>query len=190
MSVVKEFKEFAMKGSVVDLAVGIIIGGAFGKIVSSLVGDVIMPPLGMVIGGVDFRDLAVTLKAPLLGPRVLLRYGAFLQTISTFAIIGLRGIPSHQGDQRTEAKERFGAGGSAEPSAEELLLTEIRDLLRKQGRGVSANTGILRAPRGARGHISGTMMPALALSMVLSMIVRARRASGGNLLRGRGVRTD
>ncbi len=88
MSVVKEFREFAMKGNVVDLAVGIIIGGAFGKIVSSLVGDVIMPPLGLLIGGVDFRDLAVTLKSAVAGsPRYMLRYGAFIQSLFDFAIV-------------------------------------------------------------------------------------------------------
>ena len=137
MSVVKEFKEFAMKGSVVDLAVGIIIGGAFGQIVSSLVGDVIMPPLGMVIGGVDFRDLAVTLKAPLLGSAaVLLRYGAFLQTVFDFAIIAfaifllIKGINALK-----RRKDETPAAPPPKPSMEEFMLTEIRDLLRKQAGG-------------------------------------------------------
>jgi large conductance mechanosensitive channel len=137
MSVVKEFKEFAMKGSVVDLAVGIIIGGAFGKIVSSLVGDVIMPPLGMVIGGVDFRDLAVTLKAPLIGSTaVLLRYGAFLQTIFDFAIIAFAVFLLIKGINALKRRKDSAPAVPPMPTAEELLLTEIRDLLRKQAGGV------------------------------------------------------
>jgi large conductance mechanosensitive channel len=136
MSVVKEFKEFAMKGSVVDLAVGIIIGGAFGKIVSSLVGDVIMPPLGMLIGGVDFRDLAVTLKAPLAGSTaVLLRYGAFLQSVFDFAIIAFAIFLLIKGINALKRRKDETPAAPPKPSAEETLLTEIRDLLRKQAGG-------------------------------------------------------
>ncbi|KEZ72356.1 large-conductance mechanosensitive channel, partial [Pseudomonas syringae pv. syringae FF5] len=88
MSVLKEFKAFAVKGNVVDMAVGIIIGAAFGKIVSSFVGDVIMPPLGLLIGGVDFSDLAVTLRpAQGTAPAVLLAYGKFIQTVLDFIIV-------------------------------------------------------------------------------------------------------
>ena len=87
MSIVGEFKEFAMKGNVVDLAVGVIVGAAFGKIVSSLVGDVIMPPLGMLIGGVNFSDLALNLGNDPKGAPVLLKYGAFLQAVFDFLII-------------------------------------------------------------------------------------------------------
>ena len=87
MSIASEFKEFAMKGNVVDLAVGVIIGAAFGKIVSSLVGDVIMPPLGRVIGGVNFSDLALALGKDPTGKDVLVKYGAFIQTIFDFTII-------------------------------------------------------------------------------------------------------
>ncbi len=88
MSMIKEFKEFAMKGNVVDLAVGVIIGGAFGKIVSSLVSDVLMPPIGMMLGGLDFSNLAITLKAAAGdAPAVMLKYGVFVNTIIDFIIV-------------------------------------------------------------------------------------------------------
>lgn len=88
MSIAQEFKEFASKGNVVDMAVGIIIGGAFGKIVSSLVNDVLMPPLGLLIGGMNFSDLAVTLKqATATAPAVLLKYGLFIQSLIDFLIV-------------------------------------------------------------------------------------------------------
>ena len=94
MSMIQEFKEFAVKGNVIDMAVGIIIGGAFGKIVTSVVNDVIMPPIGVLLGGVDFRDLAITLKKGVAAvgdqpeiPAVLLRYGAFFQTVIDFLIV-------------------------------------------------------------------------------------------------------
>jgi len=96
MGMLQEFKEFAVKGNVIDMAVGIIIGGAFGKIVTSVVNDVIMPPIGVLLGGVDFRDLAITLKKGVAAvgdqpevPAVLLRYGAFLQTVIDFLIVAL-----------------------------------------------------------------------------------------------------
>lgn len=88
MSILKEFKEFAVKGDAVDMAVGIVIGAAFGKIVNSLVNDVIMPPIGMLIGGVDFKNLAVTLKeATLTQPAVTLKYGQFLNNVIDFVIV-------------------------------------------------------------------------------------------------------
>ena len=88
MSIVKEFKEFALRGNMVDLAVGIVIGGAFGGVVKSLVDDVMMPPLGILIGGVDFKDLAVTLRAATAeAPAVMLRYGAFINTLINFTIM-------------------------------------------------------------------------------------------------------
>ena len=88
MGLIQEFKTFAVRGNVVDMAVGIIIGAAFGKIVSSLVEDVIMPPLGVIIGGVDFTDLAITVKAASSGvPAVMLKYGKFIQTVFDFSII-------------------------------------------------------------------------------------------------------
>ena len=96
MSVMQEFREFAVKGNVIDMAVGIIIGGAFGKIVTSIVNDVIMPPIGLLLGGVDFKDLAITLKAGVPAtetaaeiPAVMLRYGAFIQTVIDFLIVAI-----------------------------------------------------------------------------------------------------
>ena len=136
MSVVKEFKEFATKGNVVDLAVGIIIGGAFGKIVSSLVGDVIMPPLGLLIGGVDFRDLSATLKSPLgASPAVMLRYGSFIQTVFDFAIIAFAVFLLIKAINALKRKRDAAPAAPAKPPAEEVLLTEIRDLLKKQAGG-------------------------------------------------------
>lgn len=88
MSIVKEFRDFAVKGSAIDMAIGIIIGAAFGKIVSSLVGDVIMPPLGLLIGGVDFKNLKLTLKAATVdAPAVTLNYGQFINTLADFLIV-------------------------------------------------------------------------------------------------------
>jgi large conductance mechanosensitive channel len=132
MSMIKEFKEFATKGNVVDLAVGIIIGGAFGKIITSLVGDVIMPPLGLLIGGVDFHDLSATLKSAVDGsPAVLLRYGAFIQAAFDFAIIALAMFLLIKGMNAMKRKKEVAPVAPPKPSAEELLLTEIRDLLKK-----------------------------------------------------------
>lgn len=130
MSFLQEFKAFALKGNVVDMAVGIIIGGAFGKIVSSFVGDVIMPPLGILIGGVDFSDLAVTLKAAEgTSPAVVLSYGKFIQTVVDFLIIALAIFVAIKAMSRLyKANEK-----PAEPSKQEELLGEIRDLLKQQG---------------------------------------------------------
>jgi large conductance mechanosensitive channel len=131
MSMLQEFKEFAIKGNVMDMAVGIIIGAAFGKIVSSFVADVIMPPLGLAIGGVNFTDLAVTLKeASGNAPAVTLNYGNFIQTIVDFTIIAFAIFLVIKLINRLK---RAKAAAPAEPSKEELLLTEIRDLL-KQGK--------------------------------------------------------
>jgi large conductance mechanosensitive channel len=133
MSMMKEFKEFAMKGNVVDLAVGIIIGGAFGKIVSSLVGDVLMPPLGILIGGVNFTSLAVTLKeAGPAGGEVLLRYGAFVQTLFDFAIIALAVFLVVKGVIAMQRKKAEAPAAPAAPPKQEVLLTEIRDILKSQ----------------------------------------------------------
>lgn len=129
MSVIKEFRDFAVKGNVVDMAVGVIIGAAFGKIVSSLVGDVVMPPLGVIIGGVDFSELAVTLRAPIEGREaVMLRYGKFIQTIIDFAIIAFSIFLAVKLVNRMKRKEV--AAPTAPPTKQEQLLTEIRDLLR------------------------------------------------------------
>ena len=133
MSMIEEFKQFAVKGNVVDMAVGVIIGAAFGKIVSSFVTDVIMPPIGVLIGGVDFSRLAITLKeATLTSPAVVISYGKFIQTVVDFTIIAavifmvIKGINSIK--KREEADE---AAAPPAPPAQEVLLAEIRDLLKK-----------------------------------------------------------
>jgi len=127
MSMLQEFKQFAIKGNVVDMAVGVIIGAAFGKIVTSLVTDVVMPPIGVLIGGVDFSKLAISLPG---GPggAVLISYGKFVQTVVDFAIVAaviflvVKGINS----LKKKAEE-----APAAPPAQEVLLREIRDLLKK-----------------------------------------------------------
>src|SRR5690606_714926 len=125
----KEFKAFAMRGNVVDLAVGIIIGAAFGKIVTSLVNDVIMPPIGLAVGGVDFTELAVTLKEAVGDtPAVTINYGNFIQTIVDFVIVAFAIFLLVKGMNSLKKKEE--AKPSA-PPADIVLLTEIRDLLKK-----------------------------------------------------------
>jgi large conductance mechanosensitive channel len=123
-----EFKEFAMKGNVVDLAVGVIIGAAFGKIVSSLVGDVFMPTLGKLIGGFNFSDLAVALGQDPAGKDVLVKYGALLQTIFDFVIIALVLFIAIKGINRLK---KPAPAVAAPPPKTEVLLEEIRDLLAK-----------------------------------------------------------
>jgi large conductance mechanosensitive channel len=131
MSVLKEFKEFAVKGNAMDMAVGIIIGAAFGKIVSSLVADVIMPPIGIIVGGVDFTDLAITLKAASAGaPAVVLSYGKFIQTVVDFTIIAFAIFLLVKGMNTMRKPEPESA---PEVPNQEKLLAEIRDLLRKKG---------------------------------------------------------
>ena len=130
MSIGSEFKEFAMKGNVVDLAVGVIIGAAFGKIVSSLVGDVIMPPLGLLIGGVNFSDMAVVLGTDPKGAPVLLKYGAFLQTIFDFVIIAFVIFVAIKGINRL--KKPPAPAADAPPPRQEVLLEQIRDALTKR----------------------------------------------------------
>jgi len=132
MSLASEFKEFAMKGSVLDLAVGVVIGASFGKIVSSLVGDVIMPPLGLVIGRVNFADLAVDIGTNPAGKPVLLKYGAFLQTMFEFMLIALVLFMVIKGINRLK-RPRPDAALAAPPAPvrTEILLEEIRDLLAK-----------------------------------------------------------
>ncbi len=133
MSIIKEFKAFAIKGNVVDLAVGVIIGTAFGKIVSSLVGDVVMPPIGYLIGGVNFSDLAFTLPALLEGQTpVLVAYGKFLQTLIDFTIIAFVIFMVIKVINRLKKKEEEAPAAPPAPSNEELLLREIRDLLKQQ----------------------------------------------------------
>ena len=133
MSLVSEFKEFAMRGNVVDLAVGIVIGGAFGKIVSSFVGDVLMPPIGLALGGVDFSNLAVTLKeAAGAAPAVLWSYGKFLQSVVDFLIIAFAIFMLVKGMNALRKKEEAKPEAPKPPPAEEVLLTEIRDLLKQR----------------------------------------------------------
>lgn len=141
MSIIKEFKTFAVKGNVVDMAVGIIIGAAFGKIVSSFVGDVITPALGILIGGVDFTDLVITLKAAQGDlPAVVVAYGKFIQTIIDFIIIAFAIFIGIKGINRLKREEEAAAAEPAEPTAppapsnEEVLLSEIRDLLKQQNK--------------------------------------------------------
>ena len=130
MSIAGEFKEFAMKGNVVDLAVGVIIGAAFGKIVSSLVGDIIMPPLGVLIGGINFSDLAVTVGTDPKGAPVLLKYGAFLQTLFDFLIIAFVIFIAVKGINKL--KKPPPPAADAPPPRQEVLLEEIRDALLKR----------------------------------------------------------
>lgn len=133
MSIVKEFREFAVRGNVVDMAVGIIIGAAFGKIVTSLVEDVIMPPIGLAIGGVDFSDLAFTLKAATeTDPAVLIRYGQFIQISFNFIIVAFAVFMLVKGINFLRRKEAEAPSAPAAPTKEEVLLTEIRDLLKVQ----------------------------------------------------------
>lgn len=135
MSLLSEFKAFAVKGNMIDMAVGIIIGAAFGKIVSSLVGDVIMPPLGVLIGGVDFTDLAITLKAAEGDlPAVVLAYGKFIQSIIDFVIIAFAIFMGIKVINRLKREEEAAPAAQPAPTKDQELLTEIRDLLKAQQR--------------------------------------------------------
>lgn len=135
MSVLKEFREFAVKGNVVDMAVGIIIGAAFGKIVSSLVSDVVTPPLGYLIGGVDFTKLQYTMPAIVEGhDAVTIRYGAFLQTVFDFAIVAFAIFMLVKLINRMRRHHEAAPPPPAAPPKQEVLLEEIRDLLKKQQR--------------------------------------------------------
>ncbi len=130
MGMLKEFKEFAVKGNVVDMAVGIIIGAAFGKIVSSFVADVIMPPIGLLLGGVDFTNLAITLKAAAGDtPAVVLGYGKFIQSVVDFTIVAFAIFLVVKAMNSLKKKEEE---APAEPPKQEVLLTEIRDLLKQK----------------------------------------------------------
>ena len=130
MSLASEFKEFAMKGSVVDLAVGVVIGGAFGKIVASLVGDVIMPALSPILGSVNFTDLAAQIATNDAGKPVLLKYGAFLQTMFEFVVIALSIFFVIKGINRLKRPAPIPPAPG--PTRTESLLQEIRDLLAKR----------------------------------------------------------
>ena len=133
MGMIKEFKEFAVKGNVVDMAVGIIIGAAFGKIVSSFVADVIMPPIGVLLGGVDFSGLSLTIKQAVGDvPAVVISYGKFINTVIDFAIIAFAIFIAIKAINSLKKKEEEKPEAPPEPSKEELLLTEIRDILKAQ----------------------------------------------------------
>ncbi|MBA4300856.1 large conductance mechanosensitive channel [Algoriphagus alkaliphilus] len=141
MGILKEFKEFAVKGNVIDLAVAVIIGGAFGKIVSSLVNDIVMPPIGLLIGGVDFKDLNIILKdattdaAGEAVAAVTLNYGMFIQNVIDFAIIAFVIFLAIKGINNLSKKKEEAPAPPPQPpapTASEKLLEEIRDLLKKQ----------------------------------------------------------
>jgi large conductance mechanosensitive channel len=134
MSIVKEFREFAVKGNVIDLAVGVVIGAAFGKIVTSLVADIIMPPVGVLVGGVNFTNLKLVLKGAVDGkPPVTLNYGTFLQSLFDFVIIALAIFALVKVVNRLKrASEAPPPAASAAPPREIELLTEIRDALVKR----------------------------------------------------------
>lgn len=144
MGLLKEFKEFAMRGNVVDLAVGVIIGGAFGKIVSSMVNDILMPPIGMLLQGVDFKELKITLRDGT--PAVLengvetvkavdpvtLNYGMFIQNTIDFIIVAFCIFMLIKGINRLSKKKEEAPAAPPEPTAQEKLLAEILDELKKQ----------------------------------------------------------
>jgi len=133
MGLVKEFKEFAVKGNVADMAVGIIIGAAFGKIVSSFVADVITPPLGFIIGGVDFTDLKLKLAdATATTPAVTLNYGSFIQTIFDFTIVAFALFMVIKAVNRLRHSASAEPAAPAAPTRQEVLLGEIRDLLKQR----------------------------------------------------------
>lgn len=133
MSIMQEFKAFAVRGNVIDMAVGVIVGAAFGKIVSSFVADIVMPPIGLMLGGVNFADLAITLKeAADKSPAVVIAYGKFLQTVVDFAIVAFVIFMMVKLVNSLKKAEAVPAAPPAEPAPtpEQILLTEIRDLLK------------------------------------------------------------
>ena len=141
MSFIKEFKSFALKGNVMDMAVGVIIGGAFGKIVTSVVNDVLMPPIGMLLGGTDFSQLSVTLNQKAIEAAaaagetiepVMWKYGAFIQTCVDFRILAFCVFLLVKGINALTKKKEEAPAPAPEPSKEEVLLTEIRDLLKEK----------------------------------------------------------
>lgn len=139
MGFIKDFKEFAMKGNVIDMAVGVIIGGAFGKIVTSLVNDIIMPVVGLATGGINFTELSTTLHEAELNPAgeivkeaVTLNYGMFIQNIVDFLIIALSIFVALKVVMKFKKKEEEAPAPAPEPTKEEVLLTEIRDLLKNK----------------------------------------------------------
>jgi large conductance mechanosensitive channel len=133
MGMAKEFKEFAMKGNMLDMAIGIVIGAAFGKIVSSVVADVLMPPLGLLLGGVNFTALKVTLKEAVGDTAAItLNYGAFLQTVLDFVIVAFAIFLMIRGINSMRKKQEEAPAAPAPPPNQEILLAEIRDLLKNR----------------------------------------------------------
>ncbi len=145
MSILKEFKEFAVQGNAVEMAVGIIIGAAFGKIISSLVGDIMMPLLGVALGGINFSDLSFTLKEavaaiPGIGntpavaatPAIVIAYGKFIQAIIDFIVVAFTIFMAIRGLNSLKRKQVETPAAPAAPPAQEVLLTEIRDLLKER----------------------------------------------------------
>jgi len=133
MSIVKEFRDFAVKGNMVDMAVGIIIGAAFGKLITSLVGDIIMPPLGQLIGGVNFSDLKLTIGSPIPGREpATLNYGNFIQTAFDFLIVAMVIFMVVKAINKMKRKEAAAPAAPAAPTKDQMLLTEIRDLLKSR----------------------------------------------------------
>jgi len=133
MGMMNEFKEFAVKGNVIDMAVGIIIGAAFGKIVSSFVGDVLMPPIGVLLGGVDFSNLAYTVQEAIgEAPAVVISYGKFVQSMIDFTIIAFAIFLAIKGINSLKKKAEAKPAELPKISNEEVLLTEIRDLLKER----------------------------------------------------------
>lgn len=131
MKIISEFKAFAMKGNAIDMAVGIIIGAAFGKIVSSLVADVLMPPIGVLLGGVDFTTFAIIIKeATESAPAVMISYGRFIQSVIDFVIIAFSIFMMIRMLSKMQRKKDAAPAPAPAPTKEELLLTEIRDLLK------------------------------------------------------------
>lgn len=131
MSMMQEFKTFAMRGNVVDLAVGVIIGGAFGPIIGSLVNDIIMPPIGLALGGVDFSNLMITLKdATDTAPAVAIKYGVFINAVINFLIVAFAIFMLIKAMNSMKKKEEAAPAAPALPSKQEVLLGEIRDLLK------------------------------------------------------------
>ena len=137
MGIIKEFRDFAIKGNMLDMAVGIIIGAAFGKVVSSLVNDILMPPLGLLIGGLDFADFKATLKAAGVNDAgeaitaVTLNYGMFIQTLIDFLIVALAIFLVIKAMNQMKKKEEAKPAFPPAPTKQEVLLEEIRDLLKK-----------------------------------------------------------
>ena len=129
----QEFRDFAMKGNVVDMAVGIIIGAAFGKIISSLVSDIIMPPIGLLMGGMDFSNLKFILKEAVgTTPATAISYGLFINVLINFVIVALAMFMLIKGMNAMKKKEEAAPSAPPKPSNQELLLMDIRDALRKR----------------------------------------------------------